>query len=213
MLAQHLFTRVETCRGLALLHVFAHRLGQTGPVAPDDPLDNAELDLTRLGELMQRRRKRFGLSQDVIRALGGPSGAEQSKFETGARAKDPRPIRGDTWRKIDRGMGWEQGSAQRVARGGKPEELGGWPWSPLWQLRNDIVYGQASLPADVERRIIVLAVDFEKKYLTPPPGFEKDLTERDIEDLLKRRKSSIRGQIQALKEELEELGEDPDELT
>lgn len=91
-------------------------------------------------------------------------------------------------------------------------ELGGWPWSPIWQLRNDVVHGNVSLPSEVERRIIVLAAEFESKYLTPPPGFNDELGEQDLEMLLARRKKSIRDQIQALKEELVELGDDPDSI-
>ena len=73
-------------------------------------------DWARLAEAVKIWRQERHLSQDRIRAQGGPSDVVLGRIE---RNEEPHP-RGDTLHKLDAGMGWTPGSASRILRGGDP---------------------------------------------------------------------------------------------
>lgn len=168
-------------------------------------------DLARLGLAMRQRRERFGLSQKLIETLGGLSDAEQSKFETGMRSEDGRSVRANTWLKIERGLGWREGSAERVAQGGEPDEVDGWPWQQIMMTRDAIMHGEtpSGLDAPTLRRVLELAARSEQEGLIaslPPPP--RSMAERDVETLYAQRRRSIRDQIRVLRRELRAIGGD-----
>ncbi|GAB4677632.1 helix-turn-helix domain-containing protein [Mycobacterium avium] len=72
----------------------------------------------RLANYVQEFRAMRGMSQKAVAANGGPSDTTLGKIEAGAW----RPKRGvdRTLEKLDRGLGWEPGSASRVLAGGEP---------------------------------------------------------------------------------------------
>ena len=72
--------------------------------------------LLRFGRIVRERRDYLGLRQDQVAARGGPSTTTLTKVENGT---PPAPTPG-TLRKLDVGLGWEQGSATRAVSGGDP---------------------------------------------------------------------------------------------
>ena len=64
---------------------------------------------------MRERRDYLGLRQDQVAARGGPSTTTLTKVENGTSRANP-----GTLRKLDVGLGWEQGSATRAVSGGDP---------------------------------------------------------------------------------------------
>lgn len=76
----------------------------------------------RLARYVHQWRTRQGLTQREVTERGGPSDTLLSLIEAG----DWRPGRGvgRTLEKLDRGMGWEPGSASRTLAGGEPAEDG-----------------------------------------------------------------------------------------
>ena len=75
-----------------------------------------EADLTRFGRVVRDRREELGLRQDELKAIGGPSSTTMVKVESGT-PPTPTPL---TLRRLDTGLGWEDGSAARTLAGGDP---------------------------------------------------------------------------------------------
>lgn len=73
----------------------------------------------RLARAVSARRAELGVSQDTVHDRGGPSDIVLGRIE---RDEDPRP-RNDTINKLDAGLEWQPGSAQRVLAGGDPVPL------------------------------------------------------------------------------------------
>jgi hypothetical protein len=70
------------------------------------------------GQWIRQRRKELRLSQDEIRALGGPSTATLRVLETG-KARDPQV--GTTWT-LERILGWRPGAIRSaITQGRRPE--------------------------------------------------------------------------------------------
>lgn len=92
---------------LCLPNIFRHDSGMTEQWA-------------RLAEAVAKRRAWLKLSQDNVRALGGPSDVVQSRIENN---EEPRP-RGDTLHKLDGPLQWVPGSAVAVLAGGDPIPVG-----------------------------------------------------------------------------------------
>ncbi|TQF69226.1 helix-turn-helix transcriptional regulator [Rhodococcus spelaei] len=73
----------------------------------------------RFGRFVIERRRTLNLTQDEVRAAGGPSDAAQTRAENGT---GPEPSQ-RTLRRIDTGLNWAAGSAARTLLGGHPEPL------------------------------------------------------------------------------------------
>lgn len=73
----------------------------------------------RLGERVQARRGALGLSRDELARASGVDASTIAAIET-----EDRPRRAQTLGRLERALGWEEGSAQRIARGGEPTLAG-----------------------------------------------------------------------------------------
>lgn len=73
----------------------------------------------RLGRYVQERRTELGYSQVDLWQAGGPSNSTLTNIESGS-AKTISPA---TRRKLDRGLKWAPGSADRILEGGEPTLL------------------------------------------------------------------------------------------
>lgn len=79
-----------------------------------------ETPAQRLGRyVLERREKQLDLTQLDVHAAGGPSNSTQTEIENGRLEKLTRVTR----KKLDAGLRWEPGSAQRVWDGGEPTPL------------------------------------------------------------------------------------------
>jgi hypothetical protein len=77
-------------------------------------------NLERFGRIVSQRRRDMGhVTQAFVEANGGPSQPTQTAIESG-KATSTTPA---TWRKLDTGLMWEPGSAERVLAGGDPVPL------------------------------------------------------------------------------------------
>ena len=75
-------------------------------------------DLERLADYTKRRRDALNLTSVDVAGRGGPSDTTLAKIETASA--NPRA---QTLKKLDRALGWKQGSAQVILTGGEPDEL------------------------------------------------------------------------------------------
>lgn len=75
-----------------------------------------EQDYARLATAIRDARDARGWSQSELAKQGGPSTTTTSKLERG----ELQPIPGQTRRKIETSLGWEDGSVDAVLRGGDP---------------------------------------------------------------------------------------------
>src|SRR5690606_25200823 len=73
-------------------------------------------DLARLGSRVRQRRLELGLTQRDAAMAAGVSDQTWLNVERGTKVRD-RTLVG-----VDRALGWQAGSAQRVAEGGEPVE-------------------------------------------------------------------------------------------
>ncbi|MFD4181087.1 XRE family transcriptional regulator [Rhodococcus sp. NPDC058514] len=73
----------------------------------------------RFGRFVTERRRALNLTQDEVRAAGGPSDAAQTRAENGT---GPEPSQ-RTLRRLDAGLNWVSGSAARTLLGGHPDPL------------------------------------------------------------------------------------------
>ncbi|MDV6275409.1 helix-turn-helix transcriptional regulator [Rhodococcus erythropolis] len=76
-------------------------------------------NFARLGQQVQQRRLELGMSQVDLWQAGGPSNSTITNIENGT-AKTISPA---TRKKLDRGLKWAPGSADRILEGGEPMEL------------------------------------------------------------------------------------------
>lgn len=83
-------------------------------------MDKAGNDWQRLAEVAVASRERRSMTQVDVAARGGISVSRVQAIES-ARYES---YRGSTLRAFERGMGWAEGSVQRVLRGGDPILLG-----------------------------------------------------------------------------------------
>jgi hypothetical protein len=92
------------------------------------------MDLERFARIVYERRIALGLTQQEIADAGGPTDTTMTKIENAEWKPGNRKT---TLRKLDVGLQWETGSAQRVLAGGEPTPRdaprapipppGGWP--------------------------------------------------------------------------------------
>lgn len=75
--------------------------------------------LQRFGRIVKERRDALGLRQDQMVHRGGPSTTTMTKVENGT-LPTPSPV---TLRKLDKGLGWADGSAALTLAGGEPTPL------------------------------------------------------------------------------------------
>lgn len=113
-------------------------------------------DYAKLGKRVQRRRGSY--PQELIQAFGGPSHVTLGPLERGL-ADSVSPA---TYAKLDRGLGWEPGSAEAVAFGGEPVERPDWPWEEIKQLRDRVVHGLVEIDSRLERVVAHLALMRER---------------------------------------------------
>jgi hypothetical protein len=73
-------------------------------------------DWQRLGELVSERRADLGLTQEDLRAAGGPSTATQRLIEGGRQDRYQPSILA----REERALQWERGSVRRILAGGDP---------------------------------------------------------------------------------------------
>src|SRR5687767_7491695 len=107
----------------------------------------------RLGEYVLRRRTEPDLTQIEAWHAGGPSNTTQTTIENGNLETLTRA----TARKIDAGLGWEEGSARKVWNGGEPQVSTG-PRSLAQEVR------QSNLSPAAKERILERLIELE-----PPP--------------------------------------------
>ena len=170
---------------------------------------------------MLRRREEHRLSQDLIAALGGPSDTKIGELERGTYAS--ATMRAVTLRKIDKGLGWAPGSAERVARGGEPTPLPGWPFDLVSDLRAVIAHnlpGADEIPEDHRRQIVALYLRLERGAVErgsagPDPGANNGgqpgaTPGPTVDELLDRHRKAMLDQFEQLRNELHGLrpGED-----
>ena len=86
----------------------------------------ADRDWDRLAEATRERRVELGLTQEDVRAAGGPSTATMRLIE-GALQHGYQPA---TLRDLEQALRWERGSVGRLLDGGDPVPLGGTPSRP-----------------------------------------------------------------------------------
>lgn len=82
-------------------------------LAPDLPIVGTEENAKRLARAVQLRRDELDKTQLEVQAAGGPSNTTQTAIENAHITTLTRA----TAKKLDRGLRWEPGSAQRVWRG------------------------------------------------------------------------------------------------
>ena len=73
-------------------------------------------DWQRLGELVSERRGDLRLTQEEVRAAGGPSTATQRLIEGGHQSRYQPRILAD----LEAALGWQRGSVRRILAGGDP---------------------------------------------------------------------------------------------
>lgn len=73
----------------------------------------------RFGQIVLARRKALGLTQLEVDADGGPSNTKQTEIEAGELPS----LFPNMAKKLDAGLQWEKGSAQRTWLGGDPTPL------------------------------------------------------------------------------------------
>lgn len=73
-------------------------------------------DLDALAHFVRERMDQLSITVDDLTARGGPSDTTMTKI---LRARPPAPAR-TTLRKLEVGLGWEQGSAAGILEGGTP---------------------------------------------------------------------------------------------
>ncbi|GAS92639.1 helix-turn-helix domain-containing protein [Mycolicibacterium brisbanense] len=78
------------------------------------------MDLERFGRIVLSRRIELGLTQEEVERNGGPTDTTLGKIENGEWTPGNRKT---TLRKLDVGLRWRDGSAQRTLAGGHPENL------------------------------------------------------------------------------------------
>ena len=118
----------------------------------------ADRDWDRLAGFARERRVELGLTQEDVRAAGGPSTASIRLIE-GALQRAYQPA---TLRDLERALQWERGSVARILAGGDPLPLGDVraPRSP--------VQVPSAAPAPRDRKLPVLGLDpGEEEALQP----------------------------------------------
>ncbi|MCV7191370.1 hypothetical protein [Mycolicibacterium brumae] len=71
----------------------------------------------KLGQRMRLRRRELGLTQEAVRASGGPGTTAQRQLEKGRYSHELTP---KLTTSIERVLGWEPGSVKCVLDGGEP---------------------------------------------------------------------------------------------
>lgn len=126
-------------------------------------------DWGRLADAVKKRREELRLSQDAIRAAGGPSDMVLGRIE---KNEEPHP-RDDTLHKLDGPLQWESGSTVDVLNGGDPTPLS---HRPLGQSRErgfesvsmeTLAEIASAATAEIQRRIE--DGDDKPKRRGPPP--------------------------------------------
>lgn len=98
-------------------------------------------DWDRLAEFARERRVELGMTQEDVRAAGGPSTATMRLIE-GALQQGYQPA---TLRDLEKVFRWERGSAARILAGGEPAELSVGPAPGRPAL---LEFGDEDLPDD-----------------------------------------------------------------
>lgn len=134
------------------------------------------IDWARLGRAVKQRREQLGLSQDSVHQAGGPSDVVVARIESN---EPPRPSKGSI-RKLDVGLRWAPGSAQRVLNGGEPAALERPP--DLHQVSIDALLGEVRRRVvDAERRGVQHVVGDESKpawvWKKPPREGDEGLSD------------------------------------
>ena len=118
----------------------------------------ADRDWDRLAGLARERRVELGLTQEDVRAAGGPSTASIRLIE-GALQRAYQPA---TLRDLERALQWERGSVARILAGGDPLPLGDVP------APRSPVQVPSAAPAPRDRKLPVLGLDpGEEEALQP----------------------------------------------
>lgn len=121
-------------------------------------------DWQRLADAVVARRAQLRLSQEDVRAAGGPSDVVLSRIE---QCREPHP-RGNTIQKLDVGLQWEPGSAAAVLAGGEPTPVG--QPAALNQVSTDALIDEVvALVTELQRRA---ATDDPRKIV---PGSADDV--------------------------------------
>lgn len=76
-------------------------------------------DRDNLARHVLARREDMDWTQLDVHARGGPSNSTLTTIEGGSEVAQA-PLSRTTLRKLDKGLGWERGSAKRVLAGGEP---------------------------------------------------------------------------------------------
>jgi transcriptional regulator with XRE-family HTH domain len=107
----------------------------------------------RFGRFVSERRRALNLTQDEVRAAGGPSDAAQTRAENGT---GPEPSQ-RTLRRLDTGLNWAAGSAARTLLGGVPDPLEAEPDRAPGRPRGATEFGPDSVAVSVEMIADLLA--------------------------------------------------------
>lgn len=94
-------------------HAFRRCLYLSIPVVHDGQM---EQDFARLGRYIVQRRTELRMTQEDIRASGGPGTLTLRKLEAG-KASNYRPM---VIAHLEAALGWANGSADRILNGGEP---------------------------------------------------------------------------------------------
>lgn len=113
---------------------------------------------------MLERRHAYGLTQDVMNDLGGPSDALVRDLEKGHYRAGG--MRAGTLGKIDVAYGWQPGGAEAILRGDDPSPTPGWPHNLVRSVRARVVHGAGGAPGgdgSRARRILALWARLEQE--------------------------------------------------
>ena len=105
-------------------------------------------DWRRLADLVSERRADLGMTQEDVRAAGGPSTATMRLIEGGHQSRYQPVILG----RLETALKWERGSVRRILAGGNPAPVDDEPAAPepVPDLPDD---------ADVTTNVVLAAIN------------------------------------------------------
>lgn len=125
-------------------------------------------DWQRLGALVSERRGDLGLTQEDVRAAGGPSTATQRLIE-GAHQSRYQPV---ILARLEAALGWQPGSVRRILAGGEPVPVSAAPAAvPLAAAPEP----PAEPAADAEVNAQVLSLLFRRKKQDVEAGVRAEI--------------------------------------
>jgi len=152
-------------------------------------------DWQRLGVLVSERRGDLGMTQEDVRAAGGPSTATQRLIEGGHQDRYQPAILA----REEKALEWQRGSIRRILAGGDPVPVSDAPAAPPQIAPAPVPQADDDAEAASSARIIALLPPHELRVWdeirSHPPGTPADVIFADpVEAILfGRAKSELQG--------------------